>query len=145
MGDLLTEGLKPKKTKKLKNAYIGIFEELFHSKLSGSPIGHEMNYPLLFFIFSIAISLVMSRPTMQRIRINNHLWEVPNEPGWKEVIQEAEMIQRDIFSSCKTAAECRRVAEAMREIFLRYPVSKKYLENTSTDSEDVFSTIFKWG
>lgn len=82
---------------------------------------------------------------MQRIRLNNHEWEVPNEPGWDEVIREAEAMQRRFFETCRTAFECRKMIDELRRIFLRYPVSKKFLENSSSDGEDIFSSIFKWG
>ncbi|CAF2744717.1 unnamed protein product [Rotaria sp. Silwood2] len=82
---------------------------------------------------------------MQRILINNHEWEVPNEPGWEEVIREAEEVQQRHFSSCLTVAECRQVVNEMRAVFSRYPVSKKYLDTSQNDANDKFSSIFKWG
>ncbi len=76
--------------------------------------------------------------------IDNHEWEVPNEPGWEEIIQNVNSIHRQL-TKCVTAAECRRVAEEIRAIFARYPVSKDYFDTYKDDAEDIFSTIFKWG
>ncbi|CAF1142796.1 unnamed protein product [Rotaria sp. Silwood1] len=89
--------------------------------------------------------MVLSNPVMQRIMINNHEWEVPNEPGWEEVIRDAEEVQQKYFSSCITVAECRQVVDQIRAVFARYPVSQKYLESNSNDANDIFSSIFKWG
>ena len=77
--------------------------------------------------------------------INNHEWEVPNEPGWEEVIKDAEAVQERLLSSCATVAECHRIIDEMRAVFFRYPVSQKYLDTESHDSDDVLASIFKWG
>ena len=82
---------------------------------------------------------------MQRIVVNQHEWEVPNEPGWEEVIQDAEAAQQRLFSSCQTVAECRQIVDQMRAVFLNYPVSRKYLESHSNGADDVIASIFKWG
>jgi hypothetical protein len=91
------------------------------------------------------IKMVLTRPAMQRVVINQHEWEIPNEPGWEEVIQDAEDVQQRLLSSCQTVAECRRIVDVMRMVFLKYPVSKKYLESNSNEGDDVISSIFKWG
>ena len=82
---------------------------------------------------------------MQRIMINNHEWEVPNEPGWEEVIKDAEAVQERILSSCTTATDCHRIIDEMRAVFFRYPVAQKYLDTESDDSNDILTSIFKWG
>ncbi|CAF1558583.1 unnamed protein product [Rotaria magnacalcarata] len=102
----------------------------------------------MFFIIMwmfLLLEMGLSRPTMQRIVFNNHEWEVPNEPGWEDVIKEAEAVQHRLFNSCITAAECRRIIEELRDVFLRYPVSKKYLETYKVDGNDIMASIFKWG
>jgi len=81
---------------------------------------------------------------MQRIVINNHEWEVPNEPGWDEVVKAAELVQQRL-TSCATASECRQIAEAMNALFYSYPVSKQYFETHKDDANDILSSIFKWG
>ena len=78
---------------------------------------------------------------MQRLKMNNHEWLVPNEPGWEEVMKDALEMQKRLFSSCTTVAECRRIMEVMQTVFMRYPVSRRYLE----ESDGGLSTIFKWG
>jgi hypothetical protein len=81
---------------------------------------------------------------MQRLLINNHIWEVPNEPGWEEVIKDAESV-RYLLHKCKTAAECRHIANRLRDIFLRHSVSRQYLERNTNDANDLLNSIFKWG
>lgn len=81
---------------------------------------------------------------MQRIVYNNHVWEVPNEPGWEEVIESAAPIQK-LLHHCTTASECHRIVNQLYEIFNRFPVSRKYLESNGNDNEDMISSIFKWG
>jgi hypothetical protein len=88
--------------------------------------------------------MVLSRPVMQRIMINNHVWEVPNEPGWEEVIQDAELI-RPYLQKCTSAAECRQIVNELRAIFYHHPVSRKYLEINANDADDLLDSIFKWG
>jgi hypothetical protein len=82
---------------------------------------------------------------MQRIIINNHEWEVPDEPGWEEVIKDVEAVQDRLLSSCATVADCHRIVDEMRAVFFRYPVSKKYVDTQNDDSDDILSSIFKWG
>jgi hypothetical protein len=88
---------------------------------------------------------ILSQPAMQRIIINNHEWEVPDEPGWDEVIKDADSVQERLFSSCATVADCHRIIDEMRAVFFRHPVSKKYLDTQSDSSDDMFTSIFKWG
>lgn len=85
--------------------------------------------------------IVFSRPSMQRLLINNHMWEVPNEPGWDEVVEDAESVRR-LLRKCKSAVECHHIVKQLRDVLHRYPVSRKYLES---NSDDLFRTIFKWG
>jgi hypothetical protein len=82
---------------------------------------------------------------MQRIEINNHVWEVPNEPGWEEVIKEASDLQQKLLSSCLTVSDCRRIIDQMHDLFLRYPVSEKYFTANNDDADDILRNIFKWG
>jgi hypothetical protein len=82
---------------------------------------------------------------MQRIIINNHEWEVPDEPGWEEVIKEAEAVQQRLLSSCETVADCRRIIDQMSAVFFHYPVSQKYLDTQSDNADDILASIFKWG
>lgn len=95
----------------------------------------------LLFLFIVMVS---SRPLMQRIVVNNHEWEVPNEPGWIEVIKDAELAQQGL-ASCVTVPDCRRVVEAIRAVFDRHPVSKKYFESNKDAAYDTLGSIFKWG
>jgi len=81
---------------------------------------------------------------MQRIVIDNHEWEVPNGPGWDEVVKNAELVRKKL-ESCVKAAECRRIVEEIRDVFYLYPVSKEYFENHKNDANDILSSIFKWG
>lgn len=96
---------------------------------------------MLFLLLSVIVS---SRPPMQRLLINNHMWEVPNEPGWNEVIEDAESIRR-LLHKCKSAAECHHIVKQLRDVFHRYSVARKYLESNSQDPDDLFRSIFKWG
>lgn len=100
---------------------------------------------IIFYYIFILLNATWARPTMQRIVVNNHEWEVPNEPGWLEVVQEAQAVQDRLLSSCVSLAECRRIVEQIKSVFYRFPVSKKYLEESNNNMDDVFSTIFKWG
>ncbi len=96
------------------------------------------------FLLLLFLCMVSSRPVMQRIVINNHEWEVPNEPGWDEVVKAAELVQQRL-TSCATASECRKIAEEMNALFYNYPVSKQYFETHKDDGNDILSSIFKWG
>ena len=88
---------------------------------------------------------VSSRSVLQRILIDHQQWEVPDEPGWIEVIEEANAIQEQYLTRCATAIECRRVVQELRKVFLRYPVSRKYLESNPRETNSMLGTIFKWG
>jgi hypothetical protein len=99
-------------------------------------------HSLLLLLFLLGMAL--SRPAMRRIVINHHVWEVPNEPGWEEVIQEADLVHQ-LLRKCTTASQCRRIVNELRTIFYRYPVSRKYLESGASDDDDLFESIFKWG
>ena len=102
-----------------------------------------MNRILLCFL--LILGAVSSLPTMQRIEINNHVWEVPNEPGWEEVVKEADDLQQKLLSSCSTVSDCRQIIEQMQNLFLSYPVSQKYLTANNDDADDILRNIFKWG
>jgi hypothetical protein len=93
----------------------------------------------------LIIGMVLSRPAMQKIVIKNHEWEVPNEPGWEEVITEAVMAQERFFRRCATIRECRQFPKELRAIFSRYEVSRKYLESNTGVAEALTGSIFKWG
>ncbi len=106
----------------------------------------EMKTSLLPILLCFSLlKMVLARPAMQSIIINQHEWQVPNEPGWEEVIQDAEDVQQQIFNSCQTPAECSRIVDAMRMVFLKHPVSRKYLDGHSNDADDLLASIFKWG
>jgi hypothetical protein len=115
-----------------------------YTKTSSIEMKSSLIYIVLWIVASL-MKLMIARPVMQRILINNHEWEVPNEPGWKQVIEHAESVQDHLFSSCRTVNECRRIIDAMRAVFLHYPVSRKYLENDVNDVDDILASIFKWG
>ncbi|UJR09642.1 hypothetical protein I4U23_013876 [Adineta vaga] len=100
---------------------------------------------IILFALLLFTEMVLSRPLMQRIVIDNHEWEVPNEPGWEEVIEEANAARERIFRSCTTFAECRQAVDELYTIFEHHPVSKKYLETHKDEVNDILSSIFKWG
>lgn len=81
---------------------------------------------------------------MKSIVINDHEWQVPDEPGWEEVIRNVESVQKKL-TTCITAAECRRVAEQIRDVFEQYLVSKDYFDTHQDEANDMFAAIFKWG
>ena len=102
---------------------------------------------ILMLYFSILLSTVaFGRPATQRITINDHQWEVPDEQGWEDVVREASDVQEAILTNCRTTTECRMIIDAIRAVFLKHPVSKKFLD-TSQHSliDDSSSSIFKWG
>ena len=92
----------------------------------------------------ILLATVLSKPTLKTIVINNHEWKVPDEPGWDEVIKKVGLVQERILNSCSTVAECRKIVDEIRRIFLSYPVSKKYLEKDN-NANNIFGSIFRWG
>jgi hypothetical protein len=81
---------------------------------------------------------------MQRIVINNHVWEVPNEPGWDEVIRDVESVQQSL-RRCTSASECHRVINELRTVFDRHAVSRKYIAMNASKRKDLLGSIFKWG
>ncbi|UJR26094.1 hypothetical protein I4U23_007440 [Adineta vaga] len=92
-------------------------------------------------------STIECRPRTQRIVIHGHEWTVPNEPGWEDVLNEAESVRHRLLSNCATSRECRLAAEKIRHIFLNHPVSARYydeyIDNDSPRREQ--ASIFKWG
>ena len=100
---------------------------------------------LSLLVFGFLFHTSSSRPNMQRIMINNHHWEVPDEKGWEEVIDDAKSTQEKFFNRCTSASECRRIVDVLRAVFAKYPVSRKYLETHPEDANNMLSTIFKWG
>ena len=98
-------------------------------------------YPVL--IAFISLTIVLSKPAMRTIVINNHQWKVPNEPGWEEVIEKVQSVQQRILNSCSTVAECAKIPAEMRRIFLSHPVSKKYFEKDN-NPKNIFRSIFGW-
>jgi hypothetical protein len=63
------------------------------------------------------------------------------------VLQEAEPRRHDFLANCASSRECRLIAEKLREIFLKYPVSAKYYDDTNADDipSNNIDSIFKWG
>jgi hypothetical protein len=104
----------------------------------------KININLTLAVVILSCHLVLSRPTMQRIVINNHEWQVPNEPGWEEVIRVVEPIQKRL-ASCLTPEECRRITEEISAIFYQYPAPKNYFDSLQDEIVDTFKSIFKWG
>ena len=100
-------------------------------------------FTLLFLLFGFS-EMVFSRPAMKTIMINGHQWQVPDEEGWEEVIENVDAVQKQLLT-CVTSEECQRIIQEIRDVFYRYPVSKDYLEAHQDDAYDTFSTIFKWG
>ncbi|CAF0859935.1 unnamed protein product [Didymodactylos carnosus] len=98
---------------------------------------------LIFFlsILPILLTHVSSRTRLQKIIINDHEWIVPNEPGWIDVVREADALRTKHFRNCQSIEECRGVTELLREVFLKHAVSAKYFMG-ETNAVD---TIFKWG
>ncbi|CAF0998457.1 unnamed protein product [Didymodactylos carnosus] len=104
----------------------------------------ECGMRLIIFVTLFSFTLfcfVLCRPHLQKFVIHGHEWTVPNEPGWESVLEEADPIRRNHLRNCNSIKECRNAAELMRKVFLKYPVSKKYYD----ESDDVADTIFKWG
>lgn len=105
----------------------------------------DINTISLYLLLLLSLyGLVSSLPVVQRIVINNHEWEVPNEPGWDEVIKAAELVQKRL-TSCVTVPDCRKIAEEISAVFYRYPVSRQYFETHENDANDILASIFKWG
>ena len=81
---------------------------------------------------------------MQRILVNDHLWEVPEGPGWEDVIKEAESM-RKLLQECMSQIECRQIVHELRNIFYRHAVSRQYLQQTNENKDELWNSIFKWG
>lgn len=94
---------------------------------------------VLFFLPTI-----IPRPATQKILFNNHLWEVPNEPGWDTVIQDAEPV-RQLLNQCQSTSECRRAIQKFLKIFSQHSVSRTYLESNLKSNPKFLHAIFKWG
>jgi hypothetical protein len=63
------------------------------------------------------------------------------------VLEEAEPFRRKHLTNCASSRECRLAAERLRRIFLKYPVSAKYYDDSLGNDfrpSDIDS-IFKWG
>jgi hypothetical protein len=63
------------------------------------------------------------------------------------VLQEAEPYRQKHLTNCASSRLCRLAAERLREIFLKYPISAKYYEDSQGNeirSNDI-NSIFKWG
>lgn len=100
---------------------------------------------LLFLLLLLLLGMVASRPAMQRLWINDHMWEVPDEDGWEDVIREAEPV-RHLLQKCTSAAECHHVVKQLRDVLYRHSVSRQYLEaKAKNDADDLLQSIFKWG
>lgn len=95
-----------------------------------------------FFVFLLLIYIILCRPAVRKHTIGDHEWFVPNEEGWEKVIHEANRIQETHLSRCKTIRECQKIIDDLINVFLRHPVSRKFLEEPHEESQD---TIFKWG
>lgn len=100
------------------------------------------------FLLIVLVEIILSRPLMQKIVINNHVWEVPDEPGWEDVIKDAEIVRQQLHK-CTTARECLEIIKTMRAVFYYHSVSRQYLEAITDDDDDndnnKFDSIFKWG
>ncbi|CAF2770632.1 unnamed protein product [Rotaria sp. Silwood2] len=104
---------------------------------------------LIIFVCFIILqsSIINCRPHTQKIVVHGHEWTVPNEPGWEDVLQEAEPVRHKFLTNCASSRECRMAAELLRKIFLKHRVSAKYYDD-SADNEfrsNDMNSIFKWG
>ncbi|CAF1271691.1 unnamed protein product [Rotaria sp. Silwood1] len=104
---------------------------------------------LMIFVYFICIqfSIINCRPHTQKIVVHGHEWTVPNEPGWEDVLQEAEPIRHKFLTNCASSRECRLAAELLRKIFLKHPVSAKYYDDSNDNDfrPSDMDSIFKWG
>ncbi|UJR22857.1 hypothetical protein I4U23_025886 [Adineta vaga] len=107
------------------------------------------NYVLasVFVLLLIQLSMIDCRPHTQKIVVHGHEWTVPNESGWEEVLHEAEPIRHRFLTNCGSSRECRLAAERLREIFLKYPVSAKYYDDSLSSDHlpSEMDSVFKWG
>lgn len=99
---------------------------------------------LCLLVLIVIVGTVLARPKIQRIIFNNHAWEVPNEPGWDEVIRDVELVQYSL-RRCTSAAECHRIINQLRAVFDRHAVSRKYIAKHVGKGKDFVGSIFKWG
>ncbi|CAF0776847.1 unnamed protein product [Adineta steineri] len=106
-----------------------------------------ISFVICVYFIVLQLTIIECRPRTQKIVVHGHEWTVPNEPGWKEILDEAEPIRRKYLTDCASSRECRLAAERLRDIFLKYPVSAKYYDDfldSDYRSSDIDS-IFKWG
>ena len=63
------------------------------------------------------------------------------------VLMEAEPVRHHLLTNCASSRECLQAAKYLRKIFLKYPVSAKHYDDSSTNSlpSSSFDSIFKWG
>lgn len=102
------------------------------------------SYLISVLLLLLSSLVVNSRPTRQRIIISGHTWEVPNEPGWEEILETLTPIQQ-LLAVCSKAAECHRIVKRLHAVFNSYPASRKYLDSLNNNDDDMFVSIFKWG
>ncbi|CAF0750393.1 unnamed protein product [Rotaria sordida] len=102
---------------------------------------------IIICLYVFQPSIFECSPLTQKIVIHGHEWTVPNEPGWEDVLQEVEPIRRLLLANCATSRECRLAAEKLRDIFLKYPVSSKYYDDSLRNDKNAYDlgSIFKWG
>lgn len=87
---------------------------------------------------------VLGRPALKTILINNHEWQIPDEPGWEEAIRDVTILQQQL-RACVKVEECGQIVQQIRDTFYRYPAPRNYFEQHKDDEDDMFTTIFKWG
>ncbi|CAF1349128.1 unnamed protein product [Adineta steineri] len=106
-----------------------------------------LSFVIFIYLLVLQPSIVECRHRSQRIVIHGHEWTVPNEPGWDNVLREAEAVRRRLLSNCASSRECRLAAEKLREVFLKHPISAKYYDDSiGSDFPRMEGTsIFKWG
>ncbi|CAF2358542.1 unnamed protein product [Rotaria sp. Silwood2] len=102
---------------------------------------------MIIYLFVFQSTTIECRSLTQKIVIHGHEWTVPNEPGWEEVLREVEPIRHRLLTTCATSRECRLAAEQLRRVFLKYPVSSKYYDDSLRNDKYTYdpSSIFKWG
>ncbi|CAF1369925.1 unnamed protein product [Didymodactylos carnosus] len=98
---------------------------------------------LIFVLLTtlVLLTCVLAHPILQTIVINGHEWIVPNEPGWEEVLTEADALRELYYRNCQSNTECRGAIDLLEKVFSKYPVSAKYI----TDESSIADRIFKWG
>ncbi|CAM4915205.1 unnamed protein product [Rotaria socialis] len=104
---------------------------------------------LIIFIYCILfqLSFIDCRPHNQRLLVQGHQWTVPDEPGWEDVLKEAEPVRSKFLSNCASSRECRLAVDLLRKIFLKHKVSAKYYaeSNRNEAGPSEMDSIFKWG